>query len=66
MTSFKRLTGIFLVVFLVVLGIEYAPDGIKAALSTAAAVVFLLWFFGYVDLRKLLGDAVNGKEKKEA
>lgn len=61
MTSFKRLGGIFLGIFLVALGLEYAPDGIKTALGIASLAVFFFWFFGYVDVNEIL----NGKNKEE-
>jgi hypothetical protein len=62
MTSLKRLGGIFLTVFAVALGIQYAPDGVKTALGAALLVVLAVWFFGYVDVRELLNPK---KEEKK-
>lgn len=66
MTTLKRLVGIFLGVFLVALGIQYAPDSIKTALVAASLVVFLVWLFGYIDIREILEGKKTEAAKEEA
>lgn len=62
MISLKRLAGIFLGVFAVALGIQYAPDGVKTALGIASLVVIIAWFFGYIDIKEILNE--RNEEKK--
>jgi len=62
-TSLKRLGGIFLTVFLVSLGIEYAPDGIKTALGAASLIVFFAWFLGHVDIHEILNPKKETEKK---
>jgi Kef-type K+ transport system membrane component KefB len=64
--SLRRLGTVFIGVFLVALGIQVAPETVKTAVATASMVVFLVWLFGYVDIKEILeGKKPEAEAKPE-